>query len=75
MSCSLRKSTPPQSVVVCNDSAFIDLSEYTVKAPASRDDKEFHKWANTIITKQPTLIGAYADLRECWEYYHGKKND
>lgn len=60
---------------MCNESAFIDVSEYGTPALTSKDDKEFHKWANEIITKQPTLIGAYADLRECWDYYHGAQKN
>lgn len=73
MSCSQTKSTPPQQTVVCNDSAFVDIADYKIAPLASKDDKEFHKWANEIITKQPNLIIAYKDLRECWDYYHKDK--
>ena len=71
MACSPTKSTPPQPAVVCNESAFVNVTDFQVEKLKTKDDKEFHQWANEIIVKQPTLINAYSDLRECWEYYHG----
>ena len=56
--------------MVCNDSAFVDVSTFAVPLLSTKDDAEFHRWAGDIISKQPDLLNAYIDLRECWDYYH-----
>lgn len=68
-----RKPDPPSDVVVCPSSAFIDEKEYEISKLESLSDNEFHKKMAELAKKYPELKGAYGDLRECWDHYHGDK--
>lgn len=71
-SLSGKAEKPPSDVVVCDNSAFIDITKYTLSDLNSKDDQAFHLWANENLAKNPVLIDAYKNLFECWTTYHGK---
>ena len=72
----LQKKAPklPSEVALCPASAFIDVKNYTLTELKSKEDKVFHLWAAENLAKNPPLLKAYVDLRECWDTYYGTHN-
>lgn len=66
---------PPSEVALCPSTAFVDAKAYTITELKSKEDKQFHLWAAENLAKNPPLLKAYVDLRECWDTYYGTRND
>lgn len=74
-SLSNKAEKPPTEVAVCDSSAFIDITKYTLTDLESQSDLMFHMWAVENAANNPIIIKAYKNLFECWTTYHGKPKD
>ena len=71
-SLSNKAKHPPVEVAVCDSSAFIDVTKYTLTELTDKSDQAFHLWATENAANNPIIIKAYKNLFECWTTYHGK---
>ena len=69
-SLSNKAKQPPSEVAVCDSSAFIDITKYTLSELPNNTDQAFHLWATENAANNPIIIKAYKNLRECWDTYH-----
>lgn len=67
------------TTIVCAPTAFIDVSKYKLppvprSADKAQQDILLRKWQANGLSKYPELQGAYTELRECWDHYHGPQS-